>query len=239
MTPYQAYTGHRPSAKYLRVFGCPIISKLPGKRGLKLDSNAASGRFLGYTASDRNVYYIDSVTGKVKITTHCIFDEAGMTLPEKERSPANMALIQQGYSTQGNEIPDSNLSPIQIDSDPQNIAYIKLLTEQATMPMRATDDSAGFDVYSATALTISPNERKSVPLDISITPPQGMYIQIMPRSGLAYKHGIDTKAGVIDRDYTGNIQVILHNAGNEPFTITKGDRVAQIIYTKGTNGVQW
>jgi dUTP pyrophosphatase len=158
------------------------------------------------------------------------FDEAGMTLPKKERSPANMALIQHGYSTQGNAIPDSNFSAIQIDSDQQNIAYIKLLTDQATMPMRATDGSAGFDVYSATALTISPNERKSVPLDISIISPQGMYTQIMPRSGLAYKHGIDTKAGVIDRDYTGNIQVILHNAGNEQFTITKGDRVVQIIF---------
>jgi hypothetical protein len=95
-TQYRAYSGFRPSAKYLRVIGCPVIAKLPGKRGFKLDLNAASGRFLGYTASDRNVYYMDNVTGKIKITTHCVFDEAGMTLPEIDRSPANRALQQRG-----------------------------------------------------------------------------------------------------------------------------------------------
>jgi dUTP pyrophosphatase len=57
-----------------------------------------------------------------------------------------------------------------------------------------------------------------------------MYTQIMPRSGLAYKHLIDTKAGFIDRDYTGNIQVILHNAGSEDFNIAAGDHIAQLIF---------
>jgi deoxyuridine 5'-triphosphate nucleotidohydrolase len=225
-TPYQAYSGLRPSAKYLRVFGCPVIVKLPGKHGFKLDLNATSGRFLGYTASDRNVYYRDNVTGKIKITTHCVFDEAGMTLPELDRSPANRALQQQGYSEQ----PEANYTSLQVDSDPQNIALVKLLTEDATMPSRATDESAGFDVYSTINITIPPHQRKSIPLDISITPPHGMYTQIMPWSSLAYKHTIDTKAGVIDRDYTGNIQVILHNSGQEDFSIKKGDRIAQLIF---------
>ncbi len=107
---------------------------------------------------------------------------------------------------------------------------MKLLTEDATMPSRATDDLAGFDVYSAIDITIPPHQRRSIPLDISITPPHGMYTQIMPRSGLAYKHALDTKAGVIDRDYTGNVQVILHNAGQEDFSITKGDRITQLIF---------
>ncbi len=244
MTPYQTYTGNRPSAKYLRVFGCPIIVKLPGKRGLKLDSIATSGRFLGYTASDRNVYYMDSITRKVKITTHCVFDEAGMTIPEADRSSANTALQQHGYSTKFSEFPEqessnrppipeqesSNRPPIMADIIQQNIAWIKLLSHQAKMPSRATEDSAGFDVYSATMIIIPPTERRSIPLDISLLPPDGMYAQIMPRSGLASKHLIDTKAGVIDRDYTGNIHVILHNAGTEDFTITIGDRIAQIIF---------
>jgi dUTP pyrophosphatase len=86
---------------------------------------------------------------------------------------------------------------------------VKLLTEDATMPSRATDDLAGFDVYSAIDITIPPHQRRSIPLDISITPPHGMYTQIMPRSGLAYKHALDTKAGVIDRDYTGNVTSVI------------------------------
>jgi dUTP pyrophosphatase len=176
---------------------------------------------------------MDGITRKVKITTHCVFDEAGMTIPEADRSSANRALQQHGYSTKLSEFTEQESSyrpPITADLIQQNIAWIKLLSNQAQMPSRATEDSTGFDVCSATTLTIPPTERRSIPLDISLLPPNGMYAQIMPQSGLASKHLIDTKVGVIDRDYTGNIHVILHNAGTEDFNITTGDRIAQIIF---------
>lgn len=97
-TPYQAYTGLRPSAKYLKVFGCPVVIKNPGRRPTKLDMNTSAGRFLGYTATDRNVYYLDTTTRRLKIATHCVFDEAGMTLPPAEHTPAIKALQQAGWT---------------------------------------------------------------------------------------------------------------------------------------------
>lgn len=68
-----------------------------------------------------------------------------------------------------------------------------------------------------------------IPLDIAMTPPPGTYIQIASRSGLAVKHYIDTKAGVIDSDYNGNITVVLHNHGTTDFQINIGDRIAQLL----------
>ena len=100
------------------------------------------------------------------------------------------------------------------------------------MPTRATDGSSGYDLYSAIHTTITPGERTRVPTDISLTPPPGTYAQIQSRSGLSANHGIDTTAGVIDPDYTGNVTVILHNTGTIPYTIQTGDRIAQLIYTR-------
>jgi hypothetical protein len=115
-TPYHVYTGTCPSAKYLKVFGCPIIAKNPGKHPHKLDTHTSTGHFLGYTATDRNVYYINSVSKRIKITTHCVFDEAGMTLPPLHRSPANIDLIDTGYS---NLEPgyDELQDPLPVDTD--------------------------------------------------------------------------------------------------------------------------
>ena len=64
---------------------------------------------------------------------------------------------------------------------------------------------------------------------IAIRPPKHTYGRIASRSGLVLKHNIETKAGVIDADYTGNITVILHNFSNKPYTVKKGDRIAQLI----------
>ncbi len=202
------YTGKRPSAKHLRVFGCPIIVKLPGKRPAKLDLHTCNGIFLGYTATDKNIYYRDTQTHRIKITTHCTFDEAAMTIPTKDKSPSAHALHQVGiteHAPQEIEVDTSNT--------PTQVAQIKLQTQHAKLPTRATDGSAGYDVYSATNVLIKPGDCSMIPLDFSITPHDGTYIQLHSRSGLAAKHGLDVKAGVIDADYTGNVTVILHNTG--------------------------
>ncbi len=86
-TPYQAYTGRKPNLQHLRIFGSPIVSRLPGRRPAKLDHHIAEGIFLGYTATSRNVYYRDNNTRKVKIATHVTFDEAGYTLNPAQRNP--------------------------------------------------------------------------------------------------------------------------------------------------------
>jgi dUTP pyrophosphatase len=62
-----------------------------------------------------------------------------------------------------------------------------------------------------------------------LTPPKGTYVQLLSRSGQASKKWVDVKAGVIDRDYTGNIQVLLHNYGDEPFEVKIGNRITQMV----------
>jgi len=99
------------------------------------------------------------------------------------------------------------------------------------MPTRTTDGAAGYDLYSAIQVTIDPKQRTLIPLDITITPPPGTYVQLHSRSGLAAKHGLDVKAGVIDADFTGNVTVIMQNHSEEPYTVQQGDRIAQMVFT--------
>jgi hypothetical protein len=65
-TPYQAYTGKPPNMEQLRVFGCPVVIKNPGRRPTKLDIHTSNGRFLGYTATTKNIYYMDNQTRRIK-----------------------------------------------------------------------------------------------------------------------------------------------------------------------------
>jgi deoxyuridine 5'-triphosphate nucleotidohydrolase len=69
-------------------------------------------------------------------------------------------------------------------------------------------------------------------MDIAVDIPEGHFGLIKPRSGLALKHQISVDAGVIDRDYRGNVQILVVNRGSERFEINKGDRIAQLILVK-------
>lgn len=107
---------------------------------------------------------------------------------------------------------------------------IKLLSENAKVPFRANATDAGADICSIENLVIQPLERKAVPTGIILEIPEGYYGRIAPRSGLAYKNGIDVLAGVVDSSYRGEIKVILFNTDNKnSFEIKEGDRIAQLI----------
>lgn len=107
--------------------------------------------------------------------------------------------------------------------------YVKKLREDAYLPTRGSANAAGLDLYSVEEMIIPPGERALVKTGISVAVEHGTYFRISPRSGLALKHGIDTMAGVVDSDYRGEICVILVNLNNSPFSIMKGDRIAQGI----------
>jgi dUTP pyrophosphatase len=109
---------------------------------------------------------------------------------------------------------------------------VQLLSERATLPVRASAGAAGLDLCSAACLTIAPLERKLVPTDVAMAIPPHVYGRIAPRSSLAWKHGILVNAGVIDSDYRGHIQVLLVNLGAEPFRVEVGDRIAQLIFER-------
>ena len=105
--------------------------------------------------------------------------------------------------------------------------------ENLALPAYATADSAGMDLMAAigTDLHLAPMQRMLVPTGISIALPRGFEAQVRPRSGLALKSGITVlnSPGTIDADYRGEIKVLLINLGTEEITISRGDRIAQMV----------
>lgn len=106
-------------------------------------------------------------------------------------------------------------------------------TNDLPLPFYKTEGAAGMDIYAAVnnPLTIAPGERDIIPTGIRIAVPEGYEAQARPRSGLARDFGIDlaNSPGTIDSDYRGEVQIILVNGGKEPFTIHRGDRIAQLV----------
>lgn len=103
------------------------------------------------------------------------------------------------------------------------------------MPRYATAGAAGLDLHACleNPLTVAPAQRVRVPTGLAIQMPhQGVVGLVYARSGLAWRHGLGLPngVGVIDSDYTGEIQVLLTNFGEEPAVIQPGDRVAQIVF---------
>lgn len=110
------------------------------------------------------------------------------------------------------------------------------------LPAYATADSAGLDLLAAVTepVTLQPGERKLIPTGLAIAVPPGFEAQVRPRSGLALKHGITVlnAPGTVDADYRGEVGVVLINHGAEPFTIKRGERIAQMIVAAFAR-VQW
>lgn len=104
------------------------------------------------------------------------------------------------------------------------------------LPQYATPLSAGMDLRAnlETPITIQPGQRLLVPTGLYIALPEGYEAQIRPRSGLAIKHGITVlnSPGTIDADYRGEINIILVNLSEKPFTIEDGERIAQMVVAR-------
>ena len=107
------------------------------------------------------------------------------------------------------------------------------------MPARATAGSAGFDLHAALDkdLVLDPGDRGLVPTGFAIAVPEGYEAQVRPRSGLALRHGLvlPNAPGTIDADYRGELSVIVMNAGRDPITLRRGDRIAQMVIAPVAN----
>jgi dUTP pyrophosphatase len=101
------------------------------------------------------------------------------------------------------------------------------------LPQYATADSAGLDLLAAVDadLILQPGARALVPTGLAIALPPGYEAQVRPRSGLALRNGITllNTPGTVDADYRGEVGVILINLGQEPFVVTRGMRIAQMV----------
>ena len=114
---------------------------------------------------------------------------------------------------------------------------VEIINQSAfDLPAYATEGAAGLDIRSniSEAIVLSPLERQLIPTGLFVAIPLGYEIQIRPRSGLAFKHGITVlnTPGTIDADYRGEIKVLLVNLSNAPFSIEPGERIAQMVLAK-------
>jgi dUTP pyrophosphatase len=106
------------------------------------------------------------------------------------------------------------------------------LSENAVLPTKGTEEAAGYDLYSATDATIKPQSMVKIPTNLAIKLPPGTYCQIWSRSGLLTKYGIETKAGTIDRDYTGDITIVLYSNSTVSYLIKMHDKIAELVVHK-------
>ncbi len=117
-----------------------------------------------------------------------------------------------------------------------NVTFAWIDPKQATglpLPVYATAQAAGMDVSAALnePLVLEPGDIRLIPCGFAVALPEGFEMQVRPRSGLAVKHGVTVinAPGTIDADYRGEIRVGLINHGRVPFTVRRGDRIAQLI----------
>ena len=112
------------------------------------------------------------------------------------------------------------------------VLNVKKLDEDAIIPTKANRSDAGYDFYASHGTILQKHAHKLIKTGISMAIPEGYVGLIWPRSGMAYKHGIDVFAGVIDSSYRGEIGVVLYNSQYSNYSIEKGDRIAQILFQK-------
>lgn len=108
---------------------------------------------------------------------------------------------------------------------------VALCHPDAQLPERKSEGAAGIDLQSCESITIPERSRSLISTGLKLQFTNDCYARIAPRSGLAVK-GIDSGAGVVDSDYRGILKVLLINNTDLPYTVQKGDRIAQLIFEK-------
>lgn len=109
---------------------------------------------------------------------------------------------------------------------------VKRLEKNAILPVRGSPFAAGYDLSCIEDFFISPRGKGLIRTGLAITVPRQTYGRLAPRSGLAWKNGIDVGAGVIDEDYLGEVKVVLFNHSDTQFEAKAGERIAQLILEK-------
>lgn len=107
---------------------------------------------------------------------------------------------------------------------------IKLLSDAAIMPVKASSGAGGYDLFSPVDFTIKPGERATVDLELAMAIPRGVTGIIKSRSSVARNTLCDVVAGVIDSDYRGSVMVMLHNSSKEEVTFVRAQRISQILF---------
>ena len=150
---------------------------------------------------------------------------------EDNKLSENINIIQSAKKDAIYNVLKRNYETLLRNGEYEEFLKVKTLFDNVTLPKRQTEDSAGYDICSYSGCVIPGNSHRLIDTGLSFTVPEGTYGQLMPRSSLSCK-GLLVGAGVIDRDYTGNVKVLIHNLNSSDYEIHAGDRVAQLILKK-------
>ena len=110
--------------------------------------------------------------------------------------------------------------------------FFQKLSDKAITPHRATPGLVGYDLFMPINFVLQPQKQKTVFTDIAVSPPEGYYVQLMSKLGLAILYELEVKAGVIDPDFTGNVGVFLKNNSNKPVEHVIGEQIAQLLFIR-------
>jgi dUTP pyrophosphatase len=97
-------------------------------------------------------------------------------------------------------------------------------------PQQMTSGSAGYDLCASEDTLVPARSVVKVPTGISMAMPEGVFCAVLPRSGLAVKHGVFSVTGTVDSDYRGEVKVMLYNSGDKPYSVRHGERIAQLVF---------
>src|SRR4051812_31510307 len=116
------------------------------------------------------------------------------------------------------------------DGAPLRVRLVRV-RPHAALPERAYEHDAAFDLYAAEAALVEPGGRATVPCGVAIELPPHSCALVLPRWGLASRRGIAllNAPGLVDAGYRGELQVVVHNTGREPFAVEQGMRIAQLM----------
>lgn len=111
---------------------------------------------------------------------------------------------------------------------------IKKVHPDAVLPQRASSQAAGWDLRAVESCRLEPGQRRAVATGLAVALPPGVELQVRPRSGLAFRHGVTVlnAPGTVDADYRGEVKVLLINHGEEAFEVTAGERIAQAVVAR-------
>jgi len=117
---------------------------------------------------------------------------------------------------------------------------VRVLAADLPLPTYARDDDAGLDLHAAADVALAPGARALVPTGLALAIPPGYAGFVLPRSGLALRHGVTllNTPGLIDAGYRGELQVLLVNLGDTPVKLSRGDRIAQLVVQR-VEDVTW
>ena len=217
-TPYQQFTGKIPDMSGIKIFGSRVVAHNTNKRTGKLDyNNVSKGIFLGFTGTQKNVYFIDDVTQKVKVGSFIDFDEAHMTVPTIKAPLAAQALQRVGYCVQ---------EPKEIQETSDILVTTHLLHDKAKPPKQHQHNQLIL-CLDGDPTVIKPHQTRLIQTGISCSSNNNNYFQINPLPN-QYQQGLLIHSGMIPSSKDKEIFIVATNTTDKEIVLTSDDELATI-----------